>query len=89
MRNEVLLIRLLVSALGILFIALGFVAAALETFRRLTSQAGAGALPELESLASLLRAFNQVLTTLLRAPRWLLMVTAGLGLVLAAHLLLQ
>lgn len=89
MSNEVLLLRLLVSALGVLFVALGFVAAAIETFQKLAGQADISALPDLDSLASLLRAFNQVLTTLLQAPRWLLMIAVGLGLVIAANIVLR
>lgn len=77
---------------GMLFTALGFAAAALETVRNLIKRAGQGApeaaLPDLDSITELLKAFNQVLKTLLGSPRWLLMVAVGVGLVLVGNLMI-
>lgn len=77
---------------GMLFIALGFTAAAFETVRdlieRARREAREAALPDLESITELLKAFNQVLRTLLGSPRWLLMVAVGVGLVLVGNLVL-
>lgn len=80
------------SLAGMLFIALGFAAAAIETARdlieRARGEAAETALPDLESLTELLRVFNQILRTLLGSPRWLLLVAVGVALVLVGNLLL-
>lgn len=77
---------------GMLFIALGFAAAAFETVRNLIERAGQeareAALPDLDSITELLKAFNRVLKTLLGSPRWLLMVAVGVTLVLVGNLLI-
>ena len=77
---------------GMLFIALGFAAAGFETVRKLIERAGQesreAALPDLDSITELLKAFNQVLKTLLGSPRWLLMVSVGVTLVLVGNLLI-
>lgn len=81
------------SIVGMLFVVLGFVAAAVETVRGLLDRspedAQDSAIPDIDSVTELLKAFNQVLRTLLSSPRWLLLVAVGVGLVLVGNMVLR